>query len=202
MAKAPKEKNNKNANQEAEGSESETKLLEGVNPKKRKLKKIIFILIPVLVILGGGGYFGYKRFFTPKPETQQPESALLAETKADVQPKDKDGKPLPPPLAPAPGLILTLEPFMVNLADASGHRFLRVIISLDVGNETMQQETLARMPRIRDSLLLLFSSKNSSELNTTAGKLKLRSEILKSVNNVLGVKDKITQAYFVELVVQ
>ena len=203
MAKKPKEKKNKNEGKEvvpAEGGSGD-ELLEDVKPKKSKLKKII-LLVPVLAILGGGGYFGYKFFFTPKPEAPPPESALVAETKVDLQPKDKDGNPAPPPMAPAPGLILTLDPFMVNLSDGGGRRFLRVIVSLDVGDAAMQQEIVSRMPRIRDSLLLLFGSKNSNELSTTAGKLKLRSEILKSVNNVLGIKDKITQAYFVELVVQ
>lgn len=194
-------------------AEAESKLLpggegdEGQAPKKSKLKKLIMLLL-ILTILGGGGFAAWTFFVkdwlfgeaAPVESTIPAES--LAATPSDQPALDKDGNPLPPPLAPAPGLVLTMEPFMVNLADTNARRFLRIIVAIDVENDDMRKEVEARMPRIRDSLLLLFGSKTSHDLTGAQGKLRLRMEILKVVNNVLGVADKITQAYYQEFVVQ
>jgi flagellar basal body-associated protein FliL len=58
------------------------------------------------------------------------------------------------------------------------------------------------MPRIRDALIFLFSSKLSGELTSIQGKYRLRMEILRTINNVLGLSDVITKAYYMEFVVQ
>ena len=178
---------------------------EDAAPKKKGKLKLIIMGVLVLAILGGGGFFGWKFFFGPKDG----ESAAVAQSEAELAeggngeaPVDKDGKPLLPPMAPAPQLIVTLDPFMTNLADAGGRRFLRVIVALDVETEEMRDAINARMPGIRNALLELFSSKNSPDLLSAQGKYRLRMEILRVINNQLGIADKITKAFYMEFVVQ
>lgn len=192
-------------------AEAEKQLIpasEGGAPKKKGKLKSLIILVLILAILGGGGFAAWHFFlqdflFGAKEEAAGPiPPTSLAAPEAQQPAVDKEGNPLPPPLAPAPGLVLTMEPFMVNLADTNARRFLRVIVALDVGDEAMKNEVDLRMPRIRDSLLLLFGSKTSYDLSGPQGKLRLRMEILKVVNNVLGIPNKITQAYYMEFVVQ
>jgi flagellar FliL protein len=198
-------------------AEADTKLIanEGEEqtppPKKSKLKLII-ILVLGLAILGGGGFFAWKFFFAGPGETAAetseqgespaPASAEHGSGQTGTEALDKDGKPLPPPLAPAPKLVLTLDPFMVNLADTNARHFLRVIVAIDVETEAMQTAVNERMPRIRDALILLFSSKLSGDLTSIQGKYRLRMEILRAVNNVLGLPDKLTQMFYMEFVVQ
>ena len=179
---------------------------EDAAPKKKGKLKLIIMGVLVLAILGGGGFFGWKFFFGPKDG----ESAAVSQSEAELAegggngeaPVDKDGKPLLPPMAPAPQLIVTLDPFMTNLADAGGRRFLRVIVALDVETEEMRDAINARMPGIRNALLELFSSKNSPDLLSAQGKYRLRMEILRVINNQLGIADKITKAFYMEFVVQ
>jgi flagellar FliL protein len=184
-------------------------------PKKKSKLKFIIILAAGVLLLGGGGFFAWKFLFSgpggsagvaSEAENGERESAAPASAAGghgtDGEAVDKDGKPLLPPLAPAPKMVVSLDPFMVNLADTNARRFLRVIVAVDAGTEAMQEALNSRMPRVRDSLILLFSSKNSGDLTSTQGKYRLRMEILRTINNVLGLSDVITQAYYMEFVVQ
>jgi flagellar FliL protein len=183
-------------------------------PKKKKKLKRIIILVLILAVLGGGGFFAWKfflknMFFGPEAAEETaptvPVNSLSLEDKpapAQSSGGHGEGAPALPPLAPAPALLLTMDPFMVNLADNNARRFLRVIVAIDVETEEMQKEVQARMPRIRDSLLLLFSSKTSLDLNGPQGRLRLRMEILKTINNDLGISNKITKAFYMEFLIQ
>ena len=52
-----------------------------------------------------------------------------------------------------------LDPFIVNLADPVGNRYLRVKLALDLGSPALQAEVEQRIPQLRDSILILLSSK-------------------------------------------
>jgi flagellar FliL protein len=179
--------------------------------KKKKLKRIIVLLL-ILAVLGGGGFFAWKFFLksmlfgadaAEEAALAVPANSLSLEGKPEAAGGGHgEGAPALPPLAPAPIRILTMEPFRVNLADNNARRFLRVIVAIDVETEEMQKEMQARMPRIRDSLLLLFSSKTSFDLNGPQGRLRLRMEILRTINNDLGIANKITKAFYMEFLVE
>lgn len=94
-----------------------------------------------------------------------------------------------------------LEPFLVNLADTAETRFARISIDLESSDSDFEAGAEAHLAQIRDSLLLLISSKNYNTLRTVEGKLELRDEMLERVNAVLG-EGKATGAYFTEFVVQ
>lgn len=183
-------------------------------PKKKSLLKLIIIIVAGLLFLGGAAFGAWWFFLAPWPFTaeeqiaqDQPADAAgssqgqQADAAAATGPDGQPLEPLAPPVAP-PGMILNLEPFLVNLADARSKRFLKARLAIDANNELFQQEIELRMPKIRDSLLLLFSSKTSEELATTQGKLKLRNEVLKTINNIMGSAGTVKEAYFLEFVIQ
>jgi len=154
-------------------------------PKKSRLKLII-ILGAGLIVLGGGGFFGYK-FFLAKPKPAVTEQG---------QEQAKDGK--------KPGeaeVVYPLDPFIVNLADPLGNRYLKVKLVLDLGSAEVQAEVEKKIPQLRDTILLLLSSKLLAEVNTMEGKLKLRSELLYRVNQLL-TRGRVTTVYFTEFVIQ
>ncbi|MBI4797695.1 MAG: flagellar basal body-associated FliL family protein [Desulfarculus sp.] len=162
--------------------------------KKSGLIKLIIIGVGALLILGGGGFAAYKFFFA------KPDAPPAAEGKAEAgkeekkDDKKKEGEKATPPMS--------LEPFIVNLADPGGKRYLKLTVSLDIKDEKLKKELETRMPQIRDSVLLLLSSKTFNDISPVAGKIKLRNEVLKIVNNTLGGAGQVHALYFGEFVIQ
>lgn len=183
-------------------------------PAKKKsgfLKYVILVLL--LLLLGGGGYFAYLKFFMAKPappaaaETKAGEEAPKPEEHAPPKEEKKaaeghgeakgghgeKGKDK------APSNVVALPPFVVNLADQNARRYLKVVLDVEM---TSNPELLeANMAKIRDSLLLLLSSKTSQELATLEGKITLRKEIVDRLNQALG-QAKVARVYYTDFVIQ
>nr|MBI3612610.1 flagellar basal body-associated FliL family protein [Nitrospirota bacterium] len=100
----------------------------------------------------------------------------------------------------APGAIFDLDPFIVNLADAEV-RYLKLTVKLDLDRPESKDEIAARIPQVRDAILILLTSKDVASLRTTQGKFQLRDEIVNRVNSALP-KNGVRTAYFTEFVVQ
>lgn len=163
----------------AEGAE------EGQKKKGGKLKLII-ILVALLAILGGGGFAAWKFFLAPSDTA---DSNSTNGTASDA-PKEIE-----------PTQTVTLDPFVVNLADPMGRRYLKLNIDLEAINAAAGTEVTAAMPKIKDTLLLLLSSKTFGEINSLEQKIELKNEIMERMNQILG-PSKIKNVYFTEFVVQ
>ncbi len=172
---------------EGEGEEQE-------GEKKKSPMKLIIILVVAIAVLGGGGFFAWK-FFLAEPEKPPvaEEEKAAAEGGGEQKAKEDESKP---------GAILSLEPFIVNLADAEGKRYLKLSLAVDARNEELKKEVEDRMPRIRDSILLLLTSKSYADIATMAGKIRLRNEVLQIINRALAGKGSVHAVYFTEFVVQ
>jgi flagellar protein FliL len=97
--------------------------------------------------------------------------------------------------------MVEIEPFIVNILDIEGTRYLKAAITLEVdGNEAIK-EANERMPQIRDGILLLVSNKTFGEVSDLQGKLQLRAELINEVNSALR-RGKVQKIYFTEFVVQ
>ncbi len=184
----------------AREDELDESLEEGGEEKKKKglPLKLIIIALGGVLILGGGGYFGYK-FFLAKPKkpavAEESQGGPVKEAEAEKAPEAEKKK------APPSGVVYPLDPFIVNLADPVGNRYLKVRLALDLGKGEIQPEVEAKIPQLRDAILLLLSSKTFGEINTVEGKLKLRSELLHRINQNL-TTGRVTTLYFTEFVVQ
>lgn len=142
---------------------------EGDKPKAGK-KKLFIIVGAVVALLGGGG--GAAWFFMGSgPKDEQADAA--AATKAEE--KLKAGRS-----------FVTLEPFIVNLADTDLDRYTQIGVVLEVANAEANKKVADRMPAIRNSVLLLISSKMASDLTSREGKEKLATEIALSAGKDLG----------------
>jgi flagellar FliL protein len=98
------------------------------------------------------------------------------------------------------GAILALEPFIANLADDGGHRYLKATFQVDFG-KTVPPTIQSRLPQVRDLLLTLFTSKTFDDIRTPEGKQQLREEIIARINQVLD-RDVVKAVYFTEFIVQ
>lgn len=174
----------------AEGEKPEGEEGEG---EKKSSRKLIIIIAVAVIVLGAAGFFGWK-FFLAEPD-QPPadqKAADSAEAKKGEQ-KAEESKP---------GSVVTMAPFIVNLADASGKRYLKLSLAVDAKDAKLKKEMEDRMPQIRDSILLLLTSKSYADISTMAGKLRLRNEVLKNINRALIGKGSVHAVYFTEFVVQ
>lgn len=103
--------------------------------------------------------------------------------------------------AGAKGNIFALEPFIVNLQDNSGTRYLKLTVNLELPPGSSLSELTAQSTQIRDSLIILLSSKSYSDIGTVEGKYQMRDEIIARVNQYL-TTTKVKTAYFTEFVIQ
>ncbi|MBI4714830.1 MAG: flagellar basal body-associated FliL family protein [Nitrospirae bacterium] len=156
-------------------------------PPPKKRGNVLWIVVGVsVVLLGVGGFFGWKFFMGGEAGPGEEGSAKGAEAKKLAK----------------PGPIVNLDPFLVNLADpGDSSHYLKVTIKLEVKGEEGSVEIGERMPQIRDAILVLLSSKTSEEIRTVEGKFQLRDEVISRANTFLAGK-QVKAAYFTDFVMQ
>ncbi|MDD3579427.1 MAG: flagellar basal body-associated FliL family protein [Desulfobacca sp.] len=158
---------------------------EQITPNKKKTKLIIMLALSVLgIILVGGGYWSYSKYM------QSGESEAVSAVHGSLGGEAISGK----------SESIALEPFLVNLADPGGRRYLKVKIDLEV-NRDFSKEIEKSLPKIRDAIILLLSSKTYDDLATLSGKQALRQEIIAKLRTLPGGR-AVMGAYFLEFVAQ
>jgi flagellar FliL protein len=154
----------------------------------KKGGKLKWIIIAVaLIALGVGGYFGYTMFLAPPDEAQT----------AEQDGAGGQGEPL----ESLEGQLVPLPTFLVNLADPLGRRYLKLGVEVEVRDEKAQEALLKNEARIKDTLLLLLSSKTYDSLSTMKAKVELKQEIADRLNQIIG-KGSILRVYITEMVIQ
>ncbi len=150
---------------------------EGAEAPKKSKKLLIIILAAVLVVvLAGGG----AAFMLLKKDEHADEDEETAEETAKPKKKDKkkDAKEAPP-------VFVNLEPFTVNLVPENGDQYLQVILSVELEDAQSEAALKAQMPKIRNNITLLLSSKKASELLSKEGKEKLAEMLKDEVNTAI-----------------
>lgn len=145
-------------------------------PKKKANLKWIVIILAIVVVVGAAGAAGFY-FFTGK-EVKKPQAA--------------------PPVILS---IWPMEAFIVNIADGNGERYLKLVIQLEVSDQTIIPELEQLKPKLRDTILDLLTAKTHKDIMDLSGKQRLREDIAGRVNNILS-KGKVTKVYFTDFVVQ
>lgn len=146
---------------------SEAKSKSDAPAEGKKSKKLVLIGAVVAVLLAGGG--GAAWWFMKPP----PDDEVAAETTHTAKKK-------------GPPVFTPLDPFTVNLADAGGERFAQVAVVLEMRDAKTGETLKEVMPAVRNSVLMLLSSKKSEDLLTVAGKESLAAEIGEAVGEHLG----------------
>ena len=140
-------------------------------PKKsKKLLIIIIAAVLVLVLVGGGA-----AFFLLKKSDQGAEDEVAAE-KESAKKKGKETIPV----------YIPMEPFTVNLVPETGDQYLQVTINVEAEDAAVAEKLKIHMPKLRNRIMLILSSKKPSELAPREGKEQLAEEIKESINGVIG----------------
>jgi flagellar FliL protein len=173
--------------------------------KKKKPMLLIIIIIIAVILLGGGGFFAWKMMSgksAPAAQgTQGAESGAKGGhgggSSGGHGSEGKEGEV-------SGGATITLEPFLVNLADKDANRYLKTTIRILVTTPVVAKEVSesdVTMPRIRDHILSILSNKMAADITTNEGKQQLKKEIIEKVNEFLPEKCA-QEVFFTDFVVQ
>lgn len=99
------------------------------------------------------------------------------------------------------GALEPMDPFIANLGDDDGRRYLKATLQVEFYDPIVPPEFHSRLPQARDMLLTLLASKTFAEVRTPQGKAVLREEIVNRLNTVLG-QEAVRAVYFTEFIVQ
>lgn len=163
----------------AEESAQEQPAAAEAAPKKGKGK--LLAIVGGVLVLGGAGVAVWRL-------------GLVSHGAAEAKEEVKEEKP-------AVGALLPFDPFIANLADEDGKRYLKATLQVEFFAQQVPPDFGARMPQMRDLLLTLFTNKVFSEIRTPQGKALLRDEIINRMNRTLN-KDVVKAVYFTEFIVQ
>ena len=155
-------------------------------PAKAKGKGKLFVILGVVfVLLGGGGAGAF--FMLRKPA--DPEAAAKAEEEKKHE---------------APKGIISFEPFVVNLADPGGKRFLRINVRLLVPEEEEAkhlEENKVAVERLRAAILELLTEQTSDVIVQAEGKAALKTKIIEHATHIIEPVE-VADVLFSDFVVQ
>lgn len=146
---------------------------EGEAPKKsKKLLIIILAVVLLLLVAGAGAAF----LLLSGGGDHEDEEEVAQEVK---KPKKKAH-------ADAPPVFVNLDAFTVNLVpEQGGDQYMQVVMALELEDMATDPILKGQMPRIRNNLTMILSSKKASELLTKEGKEQLAKEIKDEINGIL-----------------
>jgi flagellar FliL protein len=149
-----------------------------------KSKKKLFVILGIFVFLLGGGGVG---------------AWLITSSGSHSAPAEEETASAPS----ATPLFVPLDTFTVNLQGSD--QYLQTDITLQLSDEVQVETVKLHMPRIRNRLLALLSSKHAAELVAPEDKKKLAQEVLTQVRLPLvpkGKPQKVDDVLFTSFVIQ
>lgn len=165
---------------------ADEELVQEEGKKKGGMLKWIIIAV-ALIALGVGGYFGYTMFFASSDDAASEEAAqdgMGGEALEDLE-----------------GQLVPLPTFLVNLADPLGRRYLKLGVEVEVRDEDAAAALTKHEAKVKDTLLLLLSSKTYDSLSTMKAKVELKQEIADRLNQIVG-NGSVLRVYITEMVIQ
>ena len=196
------------------------------NAKKKKPLLLIIVAVVVLAVGGGGAFFFLKRGSAAEGEAAEKDKKAdkgkkkakdedEEEEEEEAAPEehaatDKNGKAtkskfsvkkLDLPDDKEVKKIIELQPFVVNLADKEESRYLRMRVSLGIGETKEEKPDPILMTRVRNAMLAVLTTKTADEILTQEGKSILRKELLKAARAAIE-EPHIEAIYITDFIVQ
>jgi flagellar FliL protein len=104
--------------------------------------------------------------------------------------------------APDVGVLVGLEEIIVTLqSDEKLPRYLRTTVTVEVENQELADLVAARLPLLRDTVIMILSAKTPAEIQRPEGKQALRDELFRRLGEKLP-PDALRNIYFSDLVIQ
>ncbi|MEO5341866.1 MAG: flagellar basal body-associated FliL family protein [Gammaproteobacteria bacterium SHHR-1] len=164
------------------------------NPNKKLIIMIVIGAFALMILSGLAVYLIMSDGGEKKPDEQEQTE------QGEPQDVDEKGNPLP-------YLYYSIKPaFLVTLPPDGQHRMLQVSVEVMTRHQDMFNFLTDNDPMVKHHLLNLFSSQNSEELKTRAGKEKLQAELIAKIDQLaeeMGMAEaKVANVYFTKLVME
>ncbi len=155
----------------------------------------------VALLVGGAYFFGTT---TGASRANASPSAAATEEK--------------PTVSGGPGPMYVLKDQVVNLADSTGRRYLKVGLSIEFSTGAAEfkkaspEERKAkqaefdkalepRVPQINDAIINILAARTPGDISTPEGKQRLKNDIKDALNRILG-GEQVSNIYFTQFVMQ
>lgn len=189
-------KDAKNAKSEKASAAARPEAVAALPKKKDILGLWVFLLVTVnLIAVSGMGYF-VKQMWGHLKSIQAELETVQAQVKEEepLEPVDVMGKKLE---AQPLGTLIPLDSFLVNIHSDQGTKFLQTQMELELADPGAEEEITKKKAAVRDSVIMLLSSRSYDELRQPHGIKKLRKDILTNVNNLL-TTGKVREVFFTQ----
>jgi flagellar protein FliL len=125
-------------------------------PKKKSRKKSLIFFAAALILVSGAAGAAW----------------MVMQKQADPQTADSGKRK-----APSKSIFTPLDSFTVNLQDSGGDHYAQIGVTLEIEDASVESELKARLPALRNNILLLIASKRTDELLSLEGKQLLARQI-------------------------
>ncbi len=149
-----------------------------VKPKLGLDIKIIVVGLLIFLVAMGASYFLMKSLMAPLMPKVETASKTSLET----------------------ATLVAVPEFTTNISDVAGNRYLKVEVSVELGDKKNAESVKTFMPIIRDSILTILTSKTVADLDVR-NRGNIKQEIQVDLNKKLG-KDYIKNIYFTNFIMQ
>jgi len=140
-------------------------------------KKILIPLLFIVTAVPAGLYL------TGSLPGQAPGEGEAAEEQAEV---DSHGNII----SDLTSLYLPLEPpFVVNFTHLGTLRYLQISLEVMYYDQELLDRVKAKMPAIRNELILLLSNQEYERLSSLTGKEEIREEMMVAINDIIHVNE-------------
>ena len=136
---------------------------------KKKIKKILMIAVPILLIIICGILFFFLVIKKPKHEHdgEVPQPTKGAQLQLETN------------------TYLDIDPITVGLSQVGEKKeYLRIDLTIRLNTQAENNIVLAKMPIIKDSLITFLRTLRSSDFNSSSSTIYLKEEIAKRINKI------------------
>ena len=152
-------------------------------------KKKLLLGVLILVLLTGGGAAGFLYWRHRVAQRANAQNAAEAGKKNEHDEEKEVAE------------VVELQPFIVNLADRDEPKYLRMTISLGLGEGSEGKPDPLFTTKVRNAILAIVTTKTADQILTVDGKTELRREMLSAARSAVD-KPEVHAIYITDFIVQ
>jgi len=153
------------------------------------------IILYAIIIMNMIGFGAFSWMFYQGKKKEASEATIQQVVKGEAEAQKEDAKAEEEFV----GQSIPLETVLVNLAGSRGRKLLKVNLELEVEGEKVAEEIEKRRPQVRETIIILLSSKTYGQISSPEGKEYLKEELRDTLNSFL-TRGKIKRVMFTEFI--
>jgi flagellar protein FliL len=160
-------------------------------PKKKKSRLLIMLIFLMLLVGGAAGtYFFLGDRIIEHLVANSNAGRSLAKKVAAAEPK----------IGSSGGPILSLEPFIFNLAGNSS-RFAKVSLAIGLQNNKAFEDAKKMVPVLRDKALMVLSARSAEELIDVSRRDSIKMDLQNRLKESFKEKEDIESVYITDIII-